>query len=135
GDSRHLTVGGQDSDGKKSGDQIEKVFGNKYQEVLGEKVEVIQGNNNLVIGTDEAAAFQLVQIAGSKWEQVTGTSIYLVGKAAWDNFKDTYHVTCARMWLNVKSDDYLIEVQRHSTHKVKTGDYLVQTETGQLTLL
>ncbi len=54
GGSYHLSVGGKDKDGKKSGDQNEQVFQDKNLNVKRNHTEQIEGNMMLTVGHGEA---------------------------------------------------------------------------------
>src|SRR5262249_1933482 len=88
----------------------------------------------LRIGTNDAPAYQTLIVHGPKRETVQGNRVVYVGEQSHEEVKDTYYVKCARMGLDVNQDDYEINVQRHSRHKVKTGDYTVDAERGGIRL-
>lgn len=77
---RHLIVGAE-KDGKKSGDQREKVYRDKHLKVNRHQVEHIAGDMELKVGGgDEGHGNQNISIAGDKIETIGGDNHFHVRK-------------------------------------------------------
>jgi len=70
GGDRHITTGGTDKDGNKSGDVKEKVFQNHNLHILGDAREKVEGKESRIIVGDSGAQYQ-----GNRGVQITSDEV------------------------------------------------------------
>jgi len=84
------------------------------------------------VGTAEANAHRNIIINGLSREWTSGSNIYIAREHLWHAAGGTSYHECARMRVEVKEEDYDVNVQGRSTHTVKTGDYILRAREGQV---
>jgi type VI secretion system secreted protein VgrG len=114
--NRHLIVG-HEKDGKKAGNQKEKVFENKHLHVLGNQEEKIDGDMKLTIGKGEAenGGHQDIVIEQDKFELIGGDDSLHVQGAQYSLIDKDQQTTVGRhKAVTVEKNNHVhIKLNRH----------------------
>jgi type VI secretion system secreted protein VgrG len=117
--NRHLIVGSE-QDGKKSGDQKEKVFQDKHLHVLRDQQEQIEGNAFLTIGKGQAddGGTQQIVIEKDKFEHIGGQDQLHVDGAQFIGIGDEQHVTVVNDKLELLKANNHLHVMANRNEKI-----------------
>jgi len=123
--NRHLIVGSE-KDGKKSGDQKEKVFQDKHLHILRDQQEQIEGNAWLTIGKGEAedGGTQQIVIEKDKFEHIGGQDQLHVDGAQFITIGDEQHLTVVNDKLELLKADSHLHVMANRNEKIDANQSL-----------
>lgn len=123
--NRYLIVG-YEKDGKRAGDQKEKVFHNKHLHVLGHREQQIEGNNWLTIGkgANKKGGNQQIVIEKAKFEHIGEEDHLHVNGAEFIAVDDQQHIIIQKDKLEKLNADSHLQVLGNRNEKVTQSQSL-----------
>ena len=122
--NRHLIVGNE-KDGKKSGDQKEKIFQDKHLHVLRHQQEKIEGNAYLTIGKGQAdGGNHLIVIEKSRFEHIGDQEQLLVDGGQFVSIGSEQHLTVKQDKLELLKANSHLHVMANRNEKVDANQSL-----------
>jgi len=123
--NRHLIVG-YEKDGKKGGDQKEKVFQDKHLHVLRDQQEQIDGNAWLTVGKGQAegGGTQQIVIEKDKFEHIGGQDQLHVDGGQFIGIGDEQHITVINDKLELLKADSHLHVIGNRNEKIDANQSL-----------
>src|SRR5215831_6664852 len=117
--NRHLIVG-YEKDGKKGGDQKEKIFQDKHLHILRDQQEQVDGNAWLTIGKGQAenGGTQQIVIEKDKFEHIGGQDQLHVDGAQFIGIGDEQHITVINDKLELLKADSHLHVLANRNEKI-----------------